>query len=460
MKIAILGGGLAGVTAAYELARLRKAGAPIHATLFEANSRLGGIIETIHQNNFTIECGPDGWLTEKPWARELAEELGLATQPSLDAQRKTYLLSADKKLVPMPDGMRLMVPTNLSAIEQSPLLSETAKQAYRDEPARAAELRAQAPSSDESVASFVRRHFGDEVTRTFAAPLLAGVFGGDVETLSVRAVMPALVAMEHEHGSLITALAASGTKPAPKNANAAPIFTTLRDGMGSLIDAMAAHLHDVRLQTPVIVLERNAALWRVHFADQTEEFDAVILATPSNATRALLRNIDAEAAELLPREASSAAIVALAFAEDIPLPAGFGFLAPANTGSQLLACTFTHQKFSGRVPAGSSLLRAFFSGEQWMQATDDELIALAHKELSAILGPLPAPTIQIARRMPHSLPQYAVGHLERIAALHARVPKGLRLIGNAYTGVGIPDLIREARRAAHDCHTVLKRAEG
>jgi len=455
MKIAILGGGLAGVTAAYELARLRKAGAPIHATLFEASDRLGGIIETVHQNKFTIECGPDGWLTEKPWARELAEELSLATQPSLDAQRKTYLLTADKKLAPMPDGMRLMVPTDLSAIERSPLLSEAAKQAYRDEPSRAAELRAQAPASDESVASFVRRHFGDEVTRTFAAPLLAGVFGGDVETLSVRAVMPALVAMEREHGSFITALAAGA-----RSANTTPIFTTLRDGMGALIHAMAVHLGDVRLQTPVTAIERNGTQWRVHFADQAEEFGAVIVATPADTTRTLLRSIDTAAAELLPHEASSTAIVALGFAEEITLPAGFGFLAPANTGSQLLACTFTHQKFAGRVPQNASLLRAFFSGERWMQATDAELIAVAHKQLSAILGPLPAPTIQIARRMPHSLPQYAVGHLERIAALHARMPKGLRLIGNAYTGVGIPDLIREARRAAHDSHTITKRAEG
>jgi len=454
MKIAILGGGLAGVTAAYELARLREAGAPIHATLFEASHRLGGIIETVKEKNFTIECGPDGWVTEKPWARELAEELGLATQPSLDAQRKTYLLTPEKKLAAMPDGMRLMVPTNLSAIDSSALLSETAKKSYREEPSRAAELRAQAPDTDESVASFVRRHFGDEVTRTFAAPLLAGVFGGDVETLSVRAVMPALVAMEREHGSLIAALTATGTR------SPAPIFTTLRAGMGSLIHAMASKLDDVRLQTSATAIERSGSRWRVHFADTAEEFDAIILATPADATRDLLRTLDATAADLLPREASSAAIVALGFSEEIALPAGFGFLAPPASGSHLLACTFTHQKFSNRTPPGASLLRAFFSGEQWMKTTDSELIALAHKELSSILGPLPTPQIQIARRMPRSLPQYAVGHLERIAALQARLPKGLCLIGNAYIGVGIPDLIREARRAAHACHTVLKRAEG
>jgi len=454
MKIAILGGGLAGVTAAYELTRLHERGAPVEATLFEASARLGGIIETVREKDFIIECGPDGWVTEKPWARELAEELGLVIQPSLDAQRKTYLVGAEKKLIAIPDGMRLMVPTDLCAIDSSPLLSAAAKQAYRAEPERAAELRASAPDTDESVASFVRRHFGDEVTNTFAAPLLAGVFGGDVETLSVRAVMPALVAMEREHGSLINALAASSAK------TSTPIFTTLRDGMSTLIDAMAAKLTDVRLQTPATAIERFGTGWRVHFADRSEEFDAIILATPAHATRTLLATLDTDAADLLPREASSAAIVALGFAEDLTLPKGFGFLAPPTIGSPLLACTFTHQKFAGRVPEGSSMLRAFFSGERWMQTSDDELIALAQKELTTILGSLPTPHIKIVRRWPRSLPQYAVGHLQRIAALHARMPQGLRLIGNAYIGVGIPDLIREARRAAHESHTILKRAEG
>jgi oxygen-dependent protoporphyrinogen oxidase len=192
--------------------------------------------------------------------------------------------------------------------------------------------------------------------------------------------------------------------------------------------------------------------------NQNEEFDAVIVATPAHITRELLKPLDAVAAGLLPEEASSSAIVALGFTEEIALPAGFGFLAPA-ANSPLLACTFTHQKFADRAPAGSSLLRAFFSGERWMRATDSELIALAQKELSGILGALPVPAIKLARRMPRSLPQYAVGHLERIAALHTRMPQGLQLIGNAYSGVGIPDLIREARRAAHASHTVTKRAE-
>jgi len=444
MKIAILGGGIAGVTAAYQFARLQAGGAPITSTLFEATPCLGGIIETVRAGGYTIECGPEAWVTDKPWASELAAELALPTIPSLDKQRRTYLLRSTptgRALQAIPQGMRLMVPTDLAVIEDSPLLTAAAKQAYREEPLRAAELKASSPQQDESVASFVRRHFGDEVTRTFAAPLLAGVFGGDVEILSVRAVMPALVAMEREHGSLITALAA-------RQSSTSAVFTTLRDGMASLIDAMAHHLRDVRLNTSVSALEPSGPRWRVHFASTTEEFDAVILATPADATAKLLRPIDPAAAALLPQEASSAAIVALAFAEAITLPPGFGFLSLAEAGSPLLAATFTHQKFAGRVPPGGAMLRAFFSGDRWMQTTDADLRQLALNELSSVLGELPAPHLAIVRRWPRSLPQYAVGHTERIAQLMQRLPHNLRLIGNAYTGVGLPDLIRTARQTA------------
>jgi len=181
MKVAVIGGGIAGVSAAYELAR---SGAEF--TLYEASGRLGGIVETVRRDGFVVECGPDSWVTEKPWARELAVELGLEDEiiPSNDHLRRTYIVRG-RELVAMPDGMRMMVPTKWEPLLNSPLFSEEAKQAYLREPKRAEELKAAVPEADESVASFVRRHFGDEVTDTVGAPLLAGVFGGDVDQLSV-----------------------------------------------------------------------------------------------------------------------------------------------------------------------------------------------------------------------------------------------------------------------------------
>ena len=209
IRIAILGGGISGLAAAYELELARRRNPEIDWHLYESTSRLGGIVETTQKDGFTLEGGPDAWVTEKPWARDLAIELGLKDQliTSNDATRKTYILR-DGLLQPIPDRMRLMVPEDLATLEGSPLFTDTARKAYADELANAAKLREAAPETDESVAAFVHRHFGEEVLRTLAAPLLSGIFGGDVHKLSVRSVMPAFVAMEREHGSLIAALQA------------------------------------------------------------------------------------------------------------------------------------------------------------------------------------------------------------------------------------------------------------
>ena len=450
-RIAIIGGGLAGVTAAWQLQRL---GQPF--TLFEASDRLGGTVETIHRDGFLIETGPDGWVSEKPWARELAIELGLRDEltGSNDAGRVTWILQ-HSKLIAMPEAMRMMVPTKLAALECSPLFSDAARAAYAAEPHRAAELKHAAPAEDESVASFVLRHFGPEILTKIAGPLLSGVFGGDVHTLSVRAVMPRFVELEQQHGSLVLALAGKGSA-----GNAATIFTTLRSGVGTLTDRMVAELPPASLQlaTPVTALTRAANQWRVTTPAATETFDTVLLAAPAHIARQLLAPTNPRIAELLTLEASSAILAALAFDQTFPLPAGFGFLAPEGEGSPLLAGTFVDQKFPARVPPGGRLIRGFYGSHlahQLASASDDTIAAHALKDLSRLLGPLPAPAFTIVRRWPQSLPQYAVGHLERMAELDTLVSQhpGLTLIGNAYKGVGLPDLIREARTAAVEATT-------
>jgi oxygen-dependent protoporphyrinogen oxidase len=455
-RIAILGGGTAGVAAAYFLAQ---ANAGLHVSLYEAGSRLGGIVETVREGGYVIEGGPDGWVTEKPWALELARELGLEDEviQSLDETRKTYIC-LDGRLEAMPDGMRMMVPGNLDAVEASTLFSEEAKQAFRDEPSRAGALKMAAPNEDESVASFVVRHFGQEVLAKIAGPLLSGVFGGDVNTLSVRAVMPAFVAMEREHGSLIAALQAK-TKGLQN-----PIFTTLRSGVGTLIEAMAAKipLHWIRLNHHVKRLKRTEEGWLV----DGRPFDAVLLATPVGVAAHLLEPTDHRACELMQMEASSAVVAAFCFNETFDLPPGFGFLVPPENvppgqGSLLMAATFMDQKFPDRVPSGGRLVRAFFGGAaalRLMPCGNDEIASIARMELARILGPLPVPAITVIRRLPNSLPQYAVGHLDRIAELEARVQSigNLWLLGNGYRGVGLPDLIRDARKAAYEVECSLK----
>ena len=256
-RVAIIGGGLSGLAAAYQLAQ-----EGIEFTLFEASARLGGIVETVRRDGFVIECGPDSWVTEKPWARELAIELGLESEiiGSNDCWRRTYLLD-DKRLVAMPDGMRMMVPTQWAPVLNSPLFTWQARLAYLRELRRAPELK-ESPLGegvDESVASFVRRHFGDEVTQTIAGPLLAGVFGGSVETLSVRAVMPAFVKLEREHGSLIAGLQ-------QKQATSSDtVFTSLKGGLERLVQGMAERLPSgtVRLEHEVRSITKKGDRWIV-----------------------------------------------------------------------------------------------------------------------------------------------------------------------------------------------------
>ncbi len=459
-RIAIIGGGISGVAAAYELAVRH----PDFAfTLYEASSRLGGIVETVHERGFTIECGPDSWVTEKPWARELAQELGLAGEiiPSNDYQRRTYIAQA-RELLPMPDGLRMMVPTRWEPLLHSPVLSWEAKLAYLREPKQADSLKqsALAADADESVADFVLRHFGAEVNRTLAGPLLSGVFGGDIRKLSVRAVMAPFVKMEAEHGSLIEALrlhaAANPGKEKPAT------FTTLRSGLGTLIAAMRVHLPAtcLRMGTPVSGVSYTGDAWHVHTAAEVETFDAVLLATPAHVTRQLLSGMQNEKANriasLLPTEASSAVVVALGYEQEkaarLRIPRGFGFLVPQtkDAASSLLACTFVDQKFSDRVPPGGVLLRGFFGGDaasSMAGASEAQIVRATREQLSRLLGPLPEADVTVVRHWPQSLPQYFVGHttrIDRAETLAATLP-GLHLLGSAYHGVGLPDLVRQAR---------------
>lgn len=454
-RIAIIGGGIAGLTAAYELSRLASTGVAIEVALFEASPRLGGIVETVREGGFVIECGPDAWVTEKPWARELAEELGLGDQvmPSNDATRKTYVLM-DRRLKAMPDGMRMMVPANLDALDRSELFSAEAKRAYHEEVNRAAELKTSAPQQDESIAAFVQRHFGNEVLEKIGAPLLRGVFGGDVTKLSVRAVMAPFVAMEREHGSLIAAMQA---RAAANESSETPVFNTLRSGLGTLTDSMIAAIPKTWIHpgTTIRSISRNPDGWRLRTSITEETFDAVLMATPAHTARELMQPIDDRAADLMKMDASSAVIVAFGFsdANTVSTPPGFGFLVPEGSGSRLLACTFVDQKFANRVPPNGKLVRVFFGGdaaERLLRCGNDEASSVARLELAHILGPLPDPQITVVRRWPLSLPQYAIGHLERMNELDERMRKlnGLHLLGNGYRGVGLPDIIRDARTAA------------
>jgi oxygen-dependent protoporphyrinogen oxidase len=473
MRIVIVGGGIAGLAAAYELENARAAGADVEYMLYEARERMGGSLASETVNGAVLERGPDSFLTEKPAAAELCRELGLGAEllPSNDAARKTYIVVRNR-LIALPDGLMFLVPTKLIPTAMTRLFSLTTKIRMGLElliPPRPSGL------PDEAVAALVERHFGVEAVDRLADPLLSGIYGGDATQLSARTVLPRLVEMETQYGSLtrgmlaahrqMRARATNPSKESNRGAAPRPIFTALRGGMQQLIDALVARLEPASLRQSAAVssIEKTADGWRVDAAGASELFDGVILASPAWAAGTLLGKVDPELGEELGAiPYSSSVTVNLVYDEARlgPLPDGFGFLVPASEGRAMLACTFVHRKFLGRTPPRKAVFRAFLGGmrnEALLTEPDDVLVAIVRRELSEILGDktiglnLEPEHAQVSRWR-RAMAQYAVGHQERTARIAARVANlpGLRLAGNAYDGIGIPDCIRLGRKAAKE----------
>jgi oxygen-dependent protoporphyrinogen oxidase len=371
----------------------------------------------------------------------------------------------------LPDGLMFLIPTKLIPTALTRLFSLPTKLRMALELLRPPRPSGQA---DESVAALVERHFGAEVVDRLADPLLSGIYGGYAAQLSARTVLPRLLEMESQYGSLTRGMlaahrkmqamkrpaAGNGSQPAPRG-----IFTTLHGGMQQMVDALEARLNPawVRRSTPVSALKKTSDSWQVEAAEGPAHFDALIVSTPAWAAGAILNQVDATLGEDLSGVPYSSSItVNLVYDEARigKLPEGFGFLIPASEGRTLLACTFVHRKFLGRTPPGKAVLRAFLGGmknEPLLNEPDAVLAATVRRELSEILGDsvLRADTepeqIQISRWW-RAMAQYAVGHQEvkkRIASRVAALP-GLRLAGNAYDGIGVPDCIRLGRKAARE----------
>jgi protoporphyrinogen/coproporphyrinogen III oxidase len=478
-RIAIIGGGIAGLSAAWSLEKARRAGQPIEYHLFETAGRLGGVISSETVDGCIVEGGPDSFLTEKPAAAALCRELGIEDQllPSDDRERRTYIL-VKNRLIPLPDGLMFMVPTRLVPTVLTRLFSWSTKLRMARE-----FLFPPAPATqDESVAAMTRRHFGQETVDRLVSPLLSGVYGGDASELSVRAVLPRMVTMEQAHRSLTRAMLAARKTAAPpspsgrKPGAARSLFTTLRGGMKLMIDGIASQLTpgSVHLSTPVHSIarsEHDPRRARLHATDESgwvietgfglEPFDGVILALPAWASAGLLRPLHAALADALDGVPYSSSItVTMGFnLEDLrDLPRGFGYLVPATEKRSMLACTFVHAKFAGRTPPDKGVLRCFLGGtgnEHLLDASDARLTEIVLKELSEILGLHAQPNFVRIARSRHAMAQYGVGHLERMQRVRDSMVAlpGIALAGNAYQGIGVPDCIRTGQEAAE---TVLR----
>jgi protoporphyrinogen/coproporphyrinogen III oxidase len=447
LKVAVIGGGIAGLSAAYEL---HKSG--VEFTLFESGDRLGGVIRTERVGDFLLEGGPDSWLSEKSAARELCAELGIESEliGSNDARRKTYVLIGGR-LMPLPDGLQFFVPTNPIATFLSPLFPVRSKFKCVREWFGGAR---KGNGEDESVANFVERHFGAEVVDRLAEPLLAGVYGGHPRELSMQAVLPRMAKMEAERGSLIRGMMAarknhSGTRPT--------IFTTLRGGMQTLIDALVKQLSPESVRKKCEVREITfQAKWKVRGNGDTQDFDAVIVALPAPRAGVLLQPTAPEiAGQLKAIRYNSTVIVQFAYAHARApkLPPGFGVLVPRTENRRVRAITFVHEKFEGRVPDGGALIRMFLGGtadEAVLRMTDEEIAATGKRELLEVLNIREEPVAMRLFRWPVAMAQYEVGHLRRLEVMRRQLERlpTLALAGNAYGGIGVPDCIRSGREAA------------
>ncbi len=433
---------------------------PLQVSLLERGNRLGGALETIRRDGLLIEAGADSFLSEKPAGANLARRIGLEGEliGTSDRFRNTYVVRGGK-LVAIPEGFSLLAPTRLGPLMRSPLLSPIGKLRVAIEPW----IPRRHESGDESLGAFVRRRMGREVLDRIAQPLAGGIYTADPERLSLGATMPRFIEMERKHASVIRGLKEAARSRPEQGAGTSgarwSLFLSFRSGVGAFVDALAARVGEsLRMQAEVLELSRGGGRrWTLRLQTGPEfEADAVVLAAPAYAASRMLAKCAPDLASSLGEISyASAATVNLCYREsDFPDPPEmFGFVVPIIEGRKIIACSFSSVKFPGRAPNGTVLLRTFLGGaldSQMMQLDDAAMVAAAREELAALLGLRADPMLALVRRWPDSMPQYAVGHLERVAEIEreaAEIP-GLALAGAAYRGVGIPDCIRSGEQAA------------
>lgn len=461
-RVAIIGAGISGLAAAHRLLELsRTAGRSPSITVYEAASRYGGLFGSQRIGDYLIELGADSFITNKPAAIKLCERLGIELMPT-DARYRRSLILHHGRPVPTPDGFNLLAPGKIWPIVTTPLLSPAGKMRL------AAELfmpRRQ-DRTDESLGEFVRRRFGKEVLERIVQPLVGGIYTSDPEKLSLEATLPRFPEMERRHGSLIRALRrGSDSEEANSSASGARygLFATPKAGMQALLDRLRESLGDYvtwRFDSQVTALHRDRQnskdRWHVATREAHESFDAVIVALPAYIAAELLCDSAGELAQALNQieYASSAIVVSGHKLSDIAHPCdAFGLVIPHVERRRILATSFLSRKFPGRAPADRIILRTFVGGAmqpEELDCSDDQLVAKVLAELKSILGVGGTPDFVRIAHYRRSMPQYTVGHLERVAKIRqlASTLPGVALAGNAFDGVGVPDAIASGESAA------------
>ena len=442
IDVAVIGGGIAGLAAAYEIQRRG-----LTVQVLEAAGRPGGVILTEQFDGWVIDAGPDSILVEKPAGVSLCRELGIADRLVSTQKPRTAYVMRDGRLHPIVEGSFLGFPVGVAALARSSLFTLRGKLRMACEM-----LVPRGSGGDESIARFVRRRFGEEAAEYLADPLLAGIHAGDADRLSMRALFPRLLEAERQAGSVIRSFRRLRVKPSEHGA-----FVSLPGGIGELVDALAGALTPgtIGLGTRVTELRRTGT-YTVESTAGTLEARSVILSVPAYVAGSLLRSFDTTLAGLcdgIPY--ASTATVAFGYRrEQIQHPLrGSGFVVPRVEHSPLLAATWVTSKWPGRAPEGHALLRAFLGGGRdphRLERTDEELIQTAREALEETLAIKGEPLFSRLFRWTRHSPQYEVGHLERVASIEQRMASipGVFLAGSGFRAIGIPDCIADGRETA------------
>ncbi len=486
-KIGIIGGGIAGLAAAWQFSQLRP---DAKIALFESSSRLGGVLQTEHVDGYVIETSADMFTTEPSTALDFVIRLGHAEKliQTKPVKNRAYLATPDG-LCPIPQGFSLMLPNNVSAVLDSDLLDDAGKARFLEEE----HVPPRTENSDECLESFAVRRFGQQVFDRLIQPLASGIYTADPKRLSMRATMARFEAMVQKHGSLIGAgkaknkVTTDAVHPtAEQSANGAryDLFRAPANGMHQLVDWLIAEMPqlDVRLNAEVANVGRVGARWQVTKDPETkngspEEFDGLVLAASAKTTGRLLGAETASGVSTAPNvrlleslssiEAASCAIVVLGFDEDqLSKPFdGYGIVVPAYLGRQMIAASFSSNKFPGRARDGKVLIRCFIGGAlqgELVDLSDEELIMIAISELDQLIGVTGPPELSRIYRWRETMPQYHVGHLDRTEELKKEIVQlqGLELAGNSYAGVGIPVCLESGFLAAERIVEYLTAPDG
>jgi oxygen-dependent protoporphyrinogen oxidase len=459
MRLTIIGGGISGLSAAYHA--LQKA-PQTQITLLEASNRWGGKITTdrvpYDGGHFIIEGGPDTFLATKPHGVALCNALGLSERlHGTNPQHKNTYVLKHGQLLPLPDGLAMMIPSDIPSILRSRLISWPGKARMGLDfllPPRHSE-------SDESLGAFISRRLGREAYEALIEPLMSGIYAGDGDRLSLSATFPYLRDLERQHGSLARGailmrqkMTASGQKVQGSRS----AFLTPTTGLAEIVEALVTHLstHGVhmRLNTTVTRLSQQNGHYLVDLADGAPlEADTVILATPAPVSGSLLASLDPQLATALQSiPYASTATVSLAYHQrDLPRPLdGYGYVIPRREGRRALACTWTSTKFPHRAPEGYALIRVFIGrAGQEIPWEEQELLDIAQEELKLTLGITAPALIQRVFLWENAMPQYNLGHPEKLTAIETALAKHprLALAGNGYRGIGIPDCIHSGQQA-------------